>query len=89
MNCTLNMSLRIVFGFFGFLTQWFLASSDVEWKQLDFLFPSFGERMCALNQSRFIPMNNIPFDVDVDYRGKLGQWNNINYVICDIFASDM
>lgn len=55
---------------FGFLVKCVISSASVEWKQLDYVFPNFGERNRALSERRFIPMNNIPLDVDVDYRGE-------------------
>lgn len=39
----------------------------VEWKQLDFLFPSREEALLAMSQGRLIPQNCTPVDVDVNY----------------------
>jgi Major royal jelly protein len=41
-----------------------------EWKQLDFNFPNARARTEALQRGLFVPQNNFPIDVDVDYRGE-------------------
>jgi hypothetical protein len=48
-------------------------SSVVEWKQLDFQFPSEIERQRAIKAGEFIPENNMPLDVDVHYSQVTGR----------------
>lgn len=41
-----------------------------EWKQLDFNFPNPRARDEAIRRRLFVPQNNFPIDVDVDYNGE-------------------
>lgn len=42
-----------------------------EWKDLEYAFPSEGERQQALNNQHYIPHNGIPIDVDIHYKGEV------------------
>lgn len=42
-----------------------------EWSQLDFNFPSPRARTEAVQRRNFVPENNFPIDVDVDYQGEI------------------
>lgn len=48
----------------------FALTSIREWKQLDFNFPNPRARTEAVQKGLFVPQNNFPIDVDVDYRRK-------------------
>lgn len=41
-----------------------------EWKQMDFSFPNKQARDEAYRKGIFVPENNFPIDVDVDYSGE-------------------
>jgi hypothetical protein len=41
-----------------------------EWRQLDFNFPNPRARDDAIRRRLFVPQNNFPIDVDVDYNGE-------------------
>jgi hypothetical protein len=42
-----------------------------EWTQLDYNFPTAQIRADAIQRKLFVPLNNVPIDVDVDYIGLL------------------
>lgn len=42
-----------------------------EWKQIEFVWPSDSERQAALREGRYNATNILPFDIDIQYRGKI------------------
>ncbi len=44
-------------------------ATEIEWKQLDFDFPTAEMRNESISDKSFIPGNSVPVDVDVYYGG--------------------
>lgn len=43
----------------------------LQWKQIDYVFPTDYDKTTAIKQGNFIPINIFTIDVAVDYAGKL------------------